>query len=76
VQRVLLVVAFVALILVDLSAVSQTLMMIGLAGIFGAVGHGAMWLPAVAIALTLTAALLWLTAVVWRAIRSTSTPTR
>lgn len=68
--------AFVALVLVDLSAVSQTLMMIELAGIFGAVGHGAMWLPAVAIALGLTAALLWLTVVVWKAIHATAATTQ
>jgi len=42
-RRVLLGAIFVALLLLDLTAVSQTLSLIGLATVFGLVGHGAMW---------------------------------
>ncbi|HTZ62519.1 MAG TPA: hypothetical protein VMB51_00270 [Solirubrobacteraceae bacterium] len=56
------------LVLIDLSAVSQTLMLIFLANLFGAVGHGGPWLPAVLISIAVTAALIWFTTVVWRAI--------
>ena len=70
-RRVLLGAIFVALLLLDLTAVSQTLSLIGLATVFGLVGHGAMWVPVVIIAVALTAGLIWLTRLTWRGLRST-----
>ena len=67
----LLIAAFAILVLVDLWAVSQTLMLVGFATVFGTLGHVAIWIPAVVIALALTAGLVWLTVIVWKAMRAT-----
>jgi hypothetical protein len=71
-KRSLLIVAFAALLLADLAAVSQTLALLGLALAFGAVGHGGMWLPIALSAVALTGALIWLTTVTWRALGASS----
>jgi len=73
-QRFLLLAAFVLLLILDLIGVSWLLAIGGLGLAFAVVGHGGMWVPAVVIGVTLDAGLIWLTIVVGRYLRASSTP--
>jgi hypothetical protein len=71
-RRVLLMGAFVVLVVFDLAIVPMALFLIILGGVFGAVGQGGHWLPLSLFSLAIGGGLLWLTAVIWKALRASS----
>jgi hypothetical protein len=71
-RRILLIAALVVLLFIDISIVPMTLLLIILGGLFGAVGQVGHWLPLSLFSLALGGSLLWLTALIWKALQASS----
>jgi hypothetical protein len=69
-QRFLLICAFVLLLILDVSVVSQTLLFAVLEVAFGSVGHVWVMVPLLVVSAAAGAALIWLTMLVWKALRA------
>ncbi len=67
VRRSLLLMAFVLLVLIDLSIVPTAVLLIALGAIFSLVGHGLLFLPMAVFAVALGAGFVWLTVIVGKA---------
>jgi hypothetical protein len=66
VRHIILIVAFVTLIVLDLTGVFWLVGIGGLGAVFALSGHGGMWVPSLIIGAVVDAILLWLTFIVGR----------